>query len=170
MPLFSPSDLYTTQNLPIMRALFVEYNGTGPLTTNRFGREGKINLYELFVSLTLEDPSEVAFAEEVFGDILYWKSLSEDKWFAPKLDEWRFAVAEKRKRLAFKTIVEEAKGGGKSSFTAAKYLIEEPWITGTTASDKKAIARAKEASTSKAYYATEVAKDLERLKEEGLYN
>jgi hypothetical protein len=170
MPLFTPTDLYTPNNLPRTRSLICEFEKDGPITINRFGREGKINLYELFVSLTVDDPTEVSFAEEVFGDVLYWKALSEDKLFAPKLDEWRYAVAEKRKKLAFKTIVEEAKGGGKSSFTAAKYLIEEPWLTGNTASEKKAVAKAKEASSSKAYHATEFAKDLERLKEEGLYN
>ena len=170
MPLFSSEDLYTHNNIPRLRSMFCQMNPDGPMTTNRFGTPGKINLYELFISLTVDDPTEVAFAEQVFGDVLYWKSLSEDTWFAPRLAEWRFVVAEKRKQSAFKTIVEEAKGGGKSSFTAAKYLIEEPWMVGATATEKKEIAKTRRATTEKAYTATAFQEDLNRLREEGVLN
>lgn len=170
MPIFTYKELYTELAMPRLRSMFTQVKPESPLSVSRDDIPGKINLYKIYMDLVIDDPSEVTFAESVFGDIIYWNRLTTDKWFAPYIDEWRFAASEKRKSLAFKAIMSEVKSNGKSSFTAAKYLIEEPWLSGSTASEKKQIAKAKEASTSKAYHAVEFAKDIERLKEEGVLN
>lgn len=172
MPLFSNDDLYTdSNNLPRTRILFCQKDANGPLSVSRKDIPGKVNLFNLFMELVVEDPSEVTFAEEVFGDIVYWKEhLSQDLWFKTHLENWRMAATEKRKSLAFKSIIKEVKESGKSAFTAAKYLIEEPWLVGATASEKKEIAKTRRATTERAYTATAFQEDLARLKEEGVLN
>lgn len=170
MPLFSYDDLYNeSNNNPKTRILFCQQNSSGPLSVYRKDVEGKINLYKIYMDLCVDDPSEVNFAENVFGDIVYWKEhLSQDKWFIKHLEEWRMASAEKRKSMAFKAVIAEVKENGKSAFTAAKYLIEEPWLVGATATEKKEIAKTRRMTAEKAYSATAFQDDIERLKEIGV--
>ena len=172
MPIFKHEDLYNVgNNNPRTRILFCQCNESGPLTVSRKVSTGKICLFDLYMEFVVEDPSEVRFAEQVFGDIVYWKEhLSKDKWFAPHLEEWRMAAAEKRKSMAFTAIIKEVKEAGKSAFTAAKYLIEEPWLVGASATEKKEIAKTRRATAEKAYTATAFQDDLQRLKEEGVLN
>lgn len=172
MPLFSLDDLYSENNMQAKtRALFVQVNPEGPLSVLRKDVDGKINLYKIYMDFCVEDPSEIKFAEAVFGDIVYWKTqLSQDKWFTKYLEEWRMAATEKRKSLAFEAIINEVKDKGKSGFTAAKYLIEEPWLVGATATEKKEIAKTRRLTAEKAYSATAFQEDLNRLKEEGVLN
>jgi len=170
MPIFSYSDLYNEKNVPRTREVFCEFSEAGVLTHNRDGKEGKISLYKLYISLAVDDPSEVTFAEEVFGDLPYWFSLQEAPWFKKHIEEWRLVAAEKRKCQAFKAIINEVKSNGKSAFTAAKYLIEEPWRNGNSVAEKKRIKREIEETTNSAYHSKAIKSDIERLQEEGLIN
>lgn len=85
------------------------------------------SLRDLFIELVTDDPSEATFAEAIFGDIRFWDNLCVCKWMEPHLVEWRRIADAKRKSKAFKVILSEIEEGGRSAFTAAKYLIEEPW-------------------------------------------
>ena len=166
MPLFTRDQLYC-RGRPSVKAIFSETPPhTGPLTYSREDKTGKLSLYKLYM-IYFEDPSEVGFAEEVFGDIHFWKALTESTSFKYELEEWRWEASEKRKHMAFKAIVQEAKGG-KSAFTAAKFLIDEPWIKGRTLQERKKISKRQEEASSKAYQTISVSEDFKRLKEQGI--
>lgn len=169
MAIFTYKDLYNSRNNMLLREIFCEFNPEGLLTYDKNGRDGKICLYKLYIAHSVDDPSEVTFAEEVFGDIYFWQSLTEAVWFQRHIQEWRLIAATIRKRDAFKSIINEVKTNGKSSFTAAKYLIEEPWKTGNALQrkqNKKLISESAEA----AFSDSTIQSDLKRLKEEGVIN
>ena len=97
-----------------------------PIFTIRDEKEGYHSLRSLFVSYTIEDASETTFAEEVFGNVGYWLKAREHKFLKPFVEEWREEADVKRKAIAYKAIVEEVQTKGKSAFSAAKFLIDEP--------------------------------------------
>ena len=64
----------------------------------------------------------------------------------------------------------EVTEGGRSSFTAAKYLIEENWVNQGQTKDGRAARKEAKDTASKAYERSAVSDDLKRLREEGLLN
>ena len=170
-PMFSRDQLYGENGHRKSRALFVETSGRPHidkpfLCLNPNRKEGDyIPLQPLFISLTVDDPSEATFAETVFGDIPFWESLKTCTWFKDYYEEWAYVAEVKRKSKAFKAIVQEAEDG-RSKFTAAKFLIEEPW---KDKRNPKAKARSKK-TTEVARMDAEVESDIERLREQGLLN
>jgi hypothetical protein len=153
----------------LLREVFHEFNPDALLTYDKNGKEGKISLFKLYMAHSVDDPSEVTFAEEVFGDLYFWQCLTEANWFQRHIQEWRLLAATVRKREAFKSIIKEVRENGKSSFTAAKYLIEEPWKTGNALQrkqNKKLISESAEA----AFSDSTIQSDLKRLKDEGIIN
>jgi hypothetical protein len=153
----------------LLREVFHEFNPDALLTYDKNGKEGKISLFKLYMAHSVDDPSEVTFAEEVFGDLYFWQCLTEANWFQRHIQEWRLLAATVRKREAFKSIIKEVRENGKSSFTAAKYLIEEPWKTGNAMQrkqNKKLISESAEA----AFSDSTIQSDLKRLKDEGIIN
>lgn len=170
MPIFSYADLHTDKNVPKTKEIFCEHNDKGILTYSRDDKPGKINLYKLYMSFCVEDPSEVKFAEEVFGDIGFWLRLQNAVFFKETLTEWRQHAAEKRKCLAFEAIIKEVKNDGKSSFTAAKYLIEEPWRNGNSVAEKKRLKAEIEKTATNAFISKSAESDYQRLKDEGILN
>jgi hypothetical protein len=154
--------LYSSQGHKRTRALFWETalpDDHPVMTLNR--KEGYIAIRPLFIELVVDDPSEAIFAETVFGDVAFWENITKAKWMAPYLREWRMICDVKRKSYAFQAVVKEVKEGGRSSFTAAKYLIEEPWNK-----DKKTkTTTAKIASQGSV--STDVLEDAERLFKQG---
>lgn len=167
MSILTPKDLYNDRNNMRLREIFSEFNPEALLTMDRNGKEGKISLYKLYIDLSVDDPSEVAFAEEVFGDIYFWQTLCQSNWFSKHIMEWREIAAIKRKKAAFKTIVDEVKTKGKNSFSAAKYLIEEPWKLGS-AKERKKVRQEIAKTAEEAFKDTTLQSDINRLKEEGL--
>ena len=135
-----------------------------PIFTLRDEKEGYISLRKLYLQYVPNDPSEAVFAEVVFGDVGYWLHLRENKLLKPFFDEWRQEADVIRKSKAFTAIIKEVEGEGRSSFSAAKFLIEEPW---KDKRDPKVKKESKE-TTSKA--SLQVKSDVERLREEGLIN
>ena len=165
MAMLSKKYLYTSQNVPRTTSLIVEFNtkaDVDPIFTVSAIREGYISLQKLFIEYTIDDPTEVVFAETVFGEISYWMTLREANRLKPYLEEWRAIADLYRKQRSFKVLVDEVKTDGKYSFQAAKYLIEEPWKPNT-----KAQRQATQKTTEKAYTSSGVADDVKRLKEEG---
>ena len=170
MSIFTYKDLYNSRNNMLLREIFSEYNPeTGLLTYDKNGKEGKVCLFKLYMAHSVDDPSEVTFAEEVFGDLYFWQCLTESTWFQRHIQEWRYLASVKRKQLAFKAVINEVKTNGKSSFTAAKYLIEEPWKTGN-AMERKRNKKLVSESAEEAFSDSTIQSDLKRLKEEGVIN
>ncbi len=169
MAIFQPKDLYNKQNKMLLREIFCEWNPDALLTSDRNGKEGKVCLFTLYMAHAVDDPSEVTFAEEVFGDIYFWQCLTESVWFKGIAEEWRFIAATKRKQKAFKAIVKEVQDNGRSAFTAAKYLIEEPWKIGSAAERKKVKKQISDTAEA-AVGDSSIQKDIARLRDEGLIN
>jgi hypothetical protein len=169
MSIFTAKDLYNRQNNMLLRDIFMEHNPEAMLTLDKNGREGKICLFKIYMAHCVDDPSEVTFAEEVFGDLYFWQCLCESVWFQKHITEWRFLAATVRKQQAFKAIINEVKTNGRSSFSAAKYLIEEPWKLGSAAERKK-IKKQISDSAEAALGDSTIQSDIKRLRDEGLIN
>lgn len=169
MSLFTPEQLYGKGNVPYTQKIFYEWVGEkGLVNLSKEEKKGTIPLRKLFIPMTIKDPTEVEFAEYVFGDYSYWQYLERrtKSWTAKHIAEWRHLANIGRKSEAFKTIYQELQDG-KSSYQAAKYLIEEPWKV--AASDDKRGARKEVRETAEeAFELSGVSEDLKRLKEEGL--
>lgn len=166
MAIFKTEELYNNRNNMLLRDIFCEWNPSAILTYNKNGKDGKVNLFNLYMAHAVDDPSEVVFAEEVFGDLYFWQCLAES-WFKPHVEEWRHLAAIKRKQQAFKAIITEVKTNGRSAFTAAKYLIEEPWKLGS-ATERKKVRKQISDTADAALQETTIQSDIKRLKEQGL--
>ena len=132
-----------------------------------------ISLRDLYIHFTVDDPSEVTFAEAVFGDWSFWENILVCEWFKPYHDEWSRVTDVKRKQEAFEVIIDEVKSRGKNSFQAAKYLVEEQWkgkSSSVSGSDKRAARSAARNTATEAFETSGLKQDLERLKEQGHLN
>ena len=160
--MFPKEKLYGSAGHKLTRSLFIETAQTDdvPFLSLRTQKDnGMISLRDLFITFCTEDPTEVIFAETVFGEVAFWEHLKKARWMDEWYTEWKFVADVKRKSLAFQSIIGEIKSGGRSAFTAAKYLIEEPWV------DKrnKKVADKVKATTKQA--ADIVSSDIARLKD-----
>ena len=127
------------------------------------------SLRQLFLARTTFDPTEYEFALAVFGSWDVWQRLSKSARVKAHVEDYRHEAAVRRKAMAFGSIINEVREGGKSSFTAAKYLIDEPWATkdARTTDGRKARKNAKQ-TAEEAFERAAVSDDIKRLKEEGL--
>jgi len=166
MSMLSRDQIYTPQNKRKEQSLFVETcaHHNEPIFTVRDEKEGYISLRKLYLEYVPKDPSEAVFAEVVFGDVGYWLHLRENKLLKPFFDEWREEAEVIRKSFAFKAIVDEVENQGRSAFSAAKFLIDEPW------KDKRNPKVKKESKETTSKASIQVKTDIERLREEGLIN
>lgn len=147
MSLFKKSQLYTNTNVFYTKRIFADF-GDNPdnlcYLENNQNKKPLPVLRELYVSLTVNDPTEVTFVEEIFdGDFTWWFRLTGTAWFQKHLKEWKREADIKRKRKSFEAIVKEATGGGRNALQAARYLIDEPWKKSRT----KAAIKEKEETT-----------------------
>lgn len=168
MAILTRDQIYTVNNRPIFLQHIQELrpakaDAPAPIFTIRDEKEGLISLKKLYMSFVVDDPTESVFAEEVFGDLGYWLIAREMGPFKPVHQEWIREADILRKQIAFKAIMSEAKEGGRSAFSAAKFLIDEPW------KGRKAKAESKK-TTEEAFAAVknEYSEDYHRLKEQGL--
>lgn len=160
--MFTKDQLWSSTGNPRTRSLFSETKKPGdePIMTLNGGNKSLPCLRELYVPLVAEDPSEATFAETVFGDIRYWTKLREADFMESYLKEWNMIADIKRKQKAFEAIMDEVKSKGRSAFSAAKFLLDEPWKP-----NDKETKEAKRKSTEEAY--NPFKEDVERLKDEG---
>lgn len=128
------------------RSLFVETidakvreNGYEPIFTLRAQdlEDGTKSLKKIY--LDMMDPSEMLFAEEVFGTYEHWQKLTECTWFIPHLEQWRKELELKLIGLGVQQLQKQAKMG---NVNAAKALMDRKWK-----SDKKAVGRPRKAQT-----------------------
>lgn len=162
MSLIKEEQLYTPGGVRLSRALFKEMNdgSSDPFFTLGRSKDGLPSLRSIFIPMVVEDPTELEFAEYVFGDYSFWVHLTKCRWMEPHLEEWRMIADTKRKVNAFKSIAKEAQGNhDRSALSAARYLIEEPWKDKRSPKTKKAV----KGSADKASAA--VQNDVVRLKD-----
>jgi len=165
--MFSEDVLYTSNGIRRTRSLFKETSVAGdkPIFTLGRDKEDKyICLRDLYIKFCTKDPSESIFAETVFGDVGFWNNIAKSPWIQEYLQEWREIAEAKRKAIAFQAIIDEIENGGRSSLTAAKFLIEEPWKDKRNPKVKKD--SEKTAESAKSHFHS----DFKRLQEEGLIN
>lgn len=160
------SYLYSDNNIPITSGLIIDLctqrMDKAIFTVSRF-HEGKyIYLPDLYVQYCVDDPSEYDFAMAVFGELEAWERIKKLKFFKKAYDQMVHHADVKRKSKAFKAVISEVDSGGRSAFTASKFLIDEPWKPKRT---KEANTKSKK-STQEA--ASQHNDDLDRLREEGL--
>lgn len=121
--MFSHNQLHVN-NVPMSRALFIdvlksEYNILAlEDTTTKYPC-----LRELYMNLTLNDPTEYTFATEVFNTWEFWEKLSESAIIRPVVDKWRKENMIRQKSLAVQAMKSEA-AFGKSKATAARWLYD----------------------------------------------
>ena len=142
MSIFSPEQLYSPQGHRLTRALFAEtaIKGDNPIMSlSPHDKEGFLNIRKLFIEMVADDPSEYDFAEHVFGDYAFWYNITQSKWMEPYLQEWRMVADVKRKSKSFKSLIREVENEGRSAFSAAKLLIEEPWKDKRNPKTKQAV-------------------------------
>jgi len=124
------------------------------------------SLSQIFIEMTVEDPTEVEFADHVFGSWLVWDKIrSSDKRVVAAVEQWREEATIRRKSIAFKALVSEVKTLGKSSQSTAKYLLEEPW---KKPADGRGHREQVRKTTEKAAESIDLKEDIKRLKEAGM--
>jgi len=169
MALFTRDQLYGKRNTKYTKHLFHEFNPEGGLLNlSNEPKNDSIPLRSIFIPMVAKDPTEVEFAEYVFGDYEFWEYLQRRSvsWIGPYLDDWRMKADVKRKSMAFNVIMQELQEG-KSSYQAAKYLIEEPWKV-KDSEDKRATRKKVRETAEQAFEESGVSEDLKRLRENGL--
>ena len=88
---------YSDKMVPSLRRLYLEYN----------------------------DPTEYAFASEIFRSTYHWKHLCGLKWFKAHVEEWRRTLGEKLRGIGVQKLVELSTGlDPKFALQAAKWLAE----------------------------------------------
>ena len=170
MAIVTRDQIYTPQNtlkfLCLIHELKPFYQEEPAIFTIRDEKEGYISLKKLFVRYVSEDPTESLFAEEVFGDVGYWLKVRDKDQIKPLVEEWTKEADVIRKQKAFRAILKEVEKDGKASFTAAKFLIEEPWKNRKSSTVRKQINETTEAAARKVK--EDYSEDWERLKETGV--
>jgi hypothetical protein len=132
-------------------------------------------LGKLYIAFATMDPTEYQFATAVFGSWEVWEKMQTTVPLKKPIEKWRREAEVKRKSLAFESVVKEIQEGGRSSFTAAKFLINEEWKATAKAKEDGRAARKeknlKDKTTSEeAFERAGVNEDLKRLKDQGLIN
>lgn len=168
MPFFTRDQLYSTNNRKQLRLWFIEYQDRSPVTavlnySYEDGYKGTKCLKDIYMQFCVEDPTETNFAEHMFGDVSFWLDVRDEPWVKEFLPLYRKEADTRRKAMAFKAIIKEVKTGSRSAFTAAKFLIDEPWLQGATATEKKEIARRKRETSAEASEASRAVEDFKRL-------
>jgi hypothetical protein len=128
--LFTHEQLYSAQGHRLTRSLFKETAKAGDtpiMSLGRFPKADVVQLFPIYLELAADDPSEYEFAIHVFGTYGQWQLIADSAWMKPYIEEWRQEADVRRKSTAFRRIHEEVTAGERSAYTAAKYLIEEPW-------------------------------------------
>lgn len=96
-----------------------------------------VSMANLYRSLVPQDPTEYTFAMAVFGNWHVWEVIREAPQLKPYITRWRREAEVKIKSEAIAAIATEMKEGGRSSFTAAKLLLERGWLEKDTTSKAK---------------------------------
>lgn len=121
-----------------------------------------LSLPKLFLSMVPDDPTEYDFAQAIFGEWDFWKLLSDSPKVKPYVEKWRREVDVILMSKGIKGIIEEAAEGGRSKFTAAKWLADKGWRA-ETPQERKRKARDEEDREIETRAFDSVEEDLKRL-------
>ncbi len=122
-----------------------------------------LSLQKLYLSLAPNDPTEYEFAQTVFGSWEVWKIVSNSVGVKSHVAKWRREVEVKVKSEAIKAIAEEMKTNGRSSFSAAKLLLDKGWLDKDNASQAKQKLKAREEDDQNKQALSLLSEDAERL-------
>ena len=121
--MFTHNQLHVN-NVQMSRALFSDVTSS---EYNIMSLEDKTSglpcLRDLYMELTLDDPTEYTFAIEVFNTWDFWENLSTSSVIQPIVDKWRKENMIRQKMIAVRALKQEA-ANGKSKATAAKWLFD----------------------------------------------
>lgn len=143
--LFGPEYTKTVKGVIRTKSLFYELSYADPthvifsLKDEDVEHNGRtyVSIAKLYRSLVPQDPTEYTFAMVVFGNWHVWEVIREAPQLKPYITRWRREAEVKIKSEAIAAIATEMKEGGRSSFTAAKLLLERGWLEKDTASKAK---------------------------------
>lgn len=134
------------------RSLFYEFSYDDPtyalFTIKEMDWQGAngvtyLSLRKLYLSMILTDPTEYEFAQTVFGSWDVWSAIKKSPFIKKDYELWRKEGIVKIKSMAIQAIAEEMRSNSRSSFSAAKLLLEKGWL------DKEAASQAKQKLTAK---------------------
>ena len=169
--LFTETQLRTSQGKLRTKSLFWELSYFEPehviftLKEADIVREGKTytSLRKLYLSYCATDPTEYTFAWAVFGSWETWLQLSRSNYIKKDVEAWRKEVEVKIKSEAIRSIADEMRTGGRSSFGAAKLLLERGWLDDKSASKAKQKLAEKEEEEMDKQALSLLSEDAERL-------
>jgi hypothetical protein len=124
-----------------------------------------LSLPKVYLEYCVNDPTEYTFAQALFGSWSVWAQLQKTKNLQNILSALREEVTVARKAIAFGTLADQAS----SNVTAAKYLIEEPWVSGNGTDGRKNRQKVRE-TADQAFHKSGIEEDVKRLKDSGLIN
>ena len=122
-----------------------------------------LSLQQLFLSLVPNDPTEYEFAMTLFGSWEVWLDFNKSPVLRPFITRWRKEAEVKVKSEAIKAIAEEMRSGGRSSFGAAKLLLDRGWLDKEAASQAKRKLQEKEEEEMNKEALLTLNEDAERL-------
>ena len=122
-----------------------------------------MSLQQIYLSICTNDPMEYEFAQVVFGSWEIWSTIANSPNVKPHVQRWRKEVEVKLKSEAIKAIALEMKQGGRSSFSAAKLLLEKGWLDKDNASQAKRKLKKKEEEDQDKAALSLLSEDAERL-------
>jgi len=122
-----------------------------------------VSLHRLFVSMVPKDPTEYDFALTVFGSWDVWSRIRKSPDVKKEYTKWRSEADVKIKSEAIKAIAEEMTTNGRSSFSAAKLLLEKGWLDKETTNKAKQKLAAKEQEDEDKMALQLVSEDASRL-------
>jgi hypothetical protein len=99
----------------------------------------------------------------VFGTWDIWDTIRTNPSLRRYYSKWREEVDVRIKSEAIRSIAEEMREGGRSSFTAAKLLLERGWIEKVNPYDRKSERQKQKETTLDRQAMQMLSKDAERL-------
>lgn len=121
------------------------------------------SLPKLYRAIVPNDPTEYTFAITVFGYWDIWDTIRNAPQVKVHVDRWRKEVEIKVKSEAIQIIAKEAKEGGRSSFTAAKLLLDRGWLDPIETNKAKKKLRDKEEEEMNKAALNQIGEDAARL-------
>lgn len=96
------------------------------------------SLKKLYLSISVNDPTEYTFAQTVFGNWNHWQAIFKSPITKKMVAEWRDELVVKIKSKAITHIATEMNNAeSKNSFQAAKLLLDKGWLEKEPASKAK---------------------------------
>ncbi len=122
-----------------------------------------LSIKKLYLDHVSNDPTEYTFAMAVFGTWDIWDTIRTNPSLRRYYSKWREEVDVRIKSEAIRSIAEEMREGGRSSFTAAKLLLERGWIEKVNPHDRKSERQKQKETTLDRQAMQMLSKDAERL-------